>query len=180
MSKIITVSGKAGAGKDSLALLLKKKLEDKGNNVIIFHYADALKFICRQYFDWDGEKDLYGRTLLQTVGTDIARTSNPDYWVIIAHMIIDVLLEDNDYIIIPDCRFPNEIETWEDNLVAWIKVSRPGFDNSKLNSEQKHHASETSLDDYDFSHEIEANNLEELEEAAEWFVNDLLENLNKK
>ena len=50
--------------------------------------------------------------------------------------------------IIPDTRFPNEIDLIKsayDN-VDFIKVVRPGFDNG-LTEEQKNHPSETALDD---------------------------------
>ena len=40
MMKCITISGKAGHGKDTFAENLKKNLEAKGYRVCVFHYAD--------------------------------------------------------------------------------------------------------------------------------------------
>ena len=71
--KIITISGKAQHGKDTTAEMLKKKLEELQYKVLIIHYADYVKYVCRQYFNWDGNKDEKGRTILQQVGTNLAR-----------------------------------------------------------------------------------------------------------
>ena len=49
--KIICISGKAGHGKDELASVMRRALEADGYSVLITHYADLLKFVCRQYFD---------------------------------------------------------------------------------------------------------------------------------
>lgn len=68
--KVILVSGKARSGKDSFAEELKKILIEKNKRVLVTHYAGLLKYICGEFFDWDGEKDEYGRSLLQKVGTE--------------------------------------------------------------------------------------------------------------
>lgn len=152
--KVITVSAKAQHGKDYTANLLKDKLEDKGYSVLITHYADLLKYICKQFFGWDGKKDEYGRTLLQKVGTEGVRRVKPDYWV---DFIIDILHffpDEWDYVIIPDTRFPNEIEKVRNMFdTISVHVSRPNFENS-LTKEQRKHPSETALDGYVFNYEI--------------------------
>lgn len=48
--KVITISGKAQNGKDTTAGLLKAALEADGYKVLITHYADLLKYICKQFF----------------------------------------------------------------------------------------------------------------------------------
>ena len=90
MDKILLVSAKAQHGKDSVAEIAKEQLELKGKKVLICHYADLLKYICKTFFDWDGNKDDKGRTLLQYVGTDVIRNKNhaPNYWV---GFIVDLL-----------------------------------------------------------------------------------------
>ena len=42
--KVITISGKAQAGKDTTARLLTDKLTNNQRNVMILHYADLLKW----------------------------------------------------------------------------------------------------------------------------------------
>ena len=150
MKKIICISGKAQHGKDTTATILSSVLENRGNNVLIFHYADLLKYLCRQYFDWNGEKDEVGRTLLQHVGTDVVRAKEPNYWVNFAKDFLKLFENEWDYVLIPDCRFPNEIEVMKSNFdTIHIRVVRPNFE-GPLNDEQKKHPSETALDNYSY------------------------------
>ena len=65
MKKVICLSGKAQAGKDTSAEIIRKLLLGYGERVLIIHYADLLKFMCKQLFHWNGEKDERGRHLLQ-------------------------------------------------------------------------------------------------------------------
>lgn len=159
---IITISGHAGHGKDSAAAMLAEGLFKLGYTVRILHYADTLKFIAKEYFQWDGKKDEKGRTMLQYLGTDVARNKNPYFWICLLDDIIQMFFSDIDYVIIPDARFENEIEYWieRDQLADCIKVIRPSF--HTLTLAQEEHPSEVSLDNYKFSTTIEANNLDEL------------------
>ena len=51
--KVIAISGKAQNGKDTTAGLLKSALEADGYKVLITHYADLLKYICKQFWmEW--------------------------------------------------------------------------------------------------------------------------------
>lgn len=153
--QIITISAKAQHGKDYTANLLKEELEDIGYSVLICHYADLLKYICKQFFGWDGKKNEEGRTLLQKVGTEGVRKVKPDYWVDFIKDILTFFPYEWDYVIIPDTRFPNEIESLviDGFNVTTIRVERPNFENN-LTEEQRNHASETSLDDYLFDYKI--------------------------
>lgn len=146
--KVICISGHAQHGKDTAAQMMRRILWGYGKKVLIIHNADLLKFMCKQLFGWNGEKDERGRTLLQYVGTDVVRSQQPDFWV---EYIVNVLkMFDNEweYVIIPDCRFPNEIymlREWGFDVVH-VKIDRGDFDNG-LTDEQKAHPSETALDD---------------------------------
>ena len=153
MKKVICISAKAQHGKDTTATILKSALEERGNKVLIAHYADLVKYIAKEFFDWNGEKDEAGRTLLQHIGTDVVRTQRPDYWV---DFIIDMLVmfgDKWDYVLIPDCRFPNEVDKMKYNFEGsvHIRVVRPNFD-SPLTIEQLNHRSETALDDYPYDY----------------------------
>lgn len=148
--KVILISGKAQNGKDTTASILKQTLVDNGDRVLITHYADLLKYICTNYFGWDGKKDDKGRQMLQYVGTDVIRKQNPTLWVDFVAMILKYFKGNWDYVIIPDCRFPNEItrmiEAGFDTI--HLRVHRPNFE-SPLTQEQQNHPSETALDDFD-------------------------------
>lgn len=146
--KVFAISGQARHGKDTTAMIFKHELEKMGYRVLIAHYGDLLKYICTKFLGWDGLKDAKGRTLLQKVGTERVRNVKPDFWV---DFIVDILTFFNDewdYVLIPDARFPNELDRLtEAGLdVTHIQVERPHFDNG-LSPEQLSHPSETALYD---------------------------------
>ena len=150
MKKVICISGKAQHGKDTTASMLKAVLENRGISVLILHYADLLKYLCKQYFGWNGEKDDTGRALLQHIGTDVVRTKNPTYWVDFAVGFLKLFENEWDYVLIPDCRFPNELATIETHFKCiHVRVNRTNF-NSPLSVEQQKHPSETALDHYSY------------------------------
>jgi len=170
--KIINISGKAMAGKDTTALILKEKLEAKNKKVIITHYADLVKYVSTQFFKWNGIKDEQGRTILQKVGSDIVRTQKPNYWVDFVKGFVEMFQDKWDYILIADCRFPNEVLSWRED--GWdeisIRVMRTDFENS-LTKEQKNHPSETALDDFEFDYYItNPSGLDKLECAVDKFI----------
>lgn len=145
--KILAISGHAQNGKDTVAGLLRDSLKADGNRVLVAHYADLLKYMCRTFFDWDGNKDEKGRHILQYVGTDIIRKQAPDFWVDFISSVLTYFKENWDYVLIPDTRFPNEIDKLISNGfdVIHIRVVRPNFE-SPLTEEQQSHPSETALD----------------------------------
>lgn len=145
--KVICISGHAGHGKDTAAWMFEDYLSKKGKRILITHYADLLKYICKQYFGWDGEKDVNGRQILQTVGTDTIREQDPDFWVNFIISVLRFFPNEWDYVIIPDARFPNEIDRLKKSGfdVLHVRVFRPEFQ-SLLTSEQQSHPSETALD----------------------------------
>ena len=76
-TKIILFSGCARHGKDQSATFLKEELERYGKAVLIYHFADALKSVCENSYNWiKGDKGPVGRTILQSVGT-YYRHNNP-------------------------------------------------------------------------------------------------------
>lgn len=149
--KILTFSGSARHGKDTSAMIAGGYLDKIQKTHKTIHYADYLKYVAREYWGWNGEKDEAGRTLLQWLGTDIARERNPNIWVNVAVEFIKTFGIDYDYIFIPDTRFPNEIYTLKNK--GWdvhsFWIHRNDFDNG-LTEQQKNHPSETALLDYPF------------------------------
>lgn len=148
--KVIVISGKAQHGKDTTAGYMKEFLEARGKKVLIAHYGDLVKYVCKTFFNWDGQKDEKGRTLLQQVGTERIRNKGyADYWVSFIGDILSFFPYEWDYVLIPDCRFPNEIEYLQKRGfdVIHVRVVREDFE-SPLTEEQQKHPSETALDDY--------------------------------
>lgn len=145
--EVITISGYAGSGKDTAGLMIAESLKNQGKRVLITHYADLVKYICKNFFGWNGQKDENGRDLLQFVGTDVVRARDSDYWV---NFIIDILSFFEwqwDWVIIPDLRFPNELERLREKgfHVTHLRITRPNL-SSNLTDGQKMHISETALD----------------------------------
>lgn len=181
--QVILISGKAQSGKDTFGKALQLAFQNEGKRVLIIHYADFLKFFCRQYLGWNGLKDEFGRKLLQYEGTDVFRKNYPNCWVDIMVGLLRGCQSEYDFVLIPDVRFPNEV----DDLIEYnnalckddaefatdiwaIRVERPNYDNG-LTEEQKAHSSETALDDYPFEHyylNMKDTLLEVEEDAVEW------------
>lgn len=177
MYKIIGISGKAGHGKDASAKILKEKLEKLGKKTIIIHNADYLKFICKEYFGWNGKKTKAGRSLLQSIGTDKVRSKYPDFWIHAVTCFIVAFESDYDYFIIADCRFPNEYGYLKkcDLPIVSVRVNRIGFENS-LTPEQRSHSSEVSLDNYQFDHVLDvAEGIENLEENIAKLIDKIID-----
>lgn len=181
MSKptIIAISGHAQNGKDTCAQMFEKALKDKGKRVLVAHYADLLKYICKQFFNWDGKKDEAGRTLLQHVGTEVVREKYPDFWVDFIRSILTLFPNEWDYVIIPDTRFPNELSGGKYAgafKTIHVRVTRtdPSFE-SPLTREQQTHPSETALDGYEYDYLVENNILKDTWDRVESIVNEIIE-----
>lgn len=180
MIKTILISGKSASGKDTFAQLLKEEIEKSTSyKVLIIHFGDLVKYFAKTYYNWNGEKDAIGRTLLQNIGTKMMRTKFPTYW---AEVVSKFIAADNKYeiTIIPDWRFINELETvslYNKNITT-IRINR--FDNEEkpyynnnMRINQLTHISECELDDFNFEWIVENRNLEELKESASYICEHL-------
>ena len=182
MNNTIIISGKAGSGKDMMAQFMKEELAKHGKKALVIHFADAVKWFCRDFLDWDGKKDEAGRTLLQTVGTDIVRTTHPNFWTGIVVGLIQAYepLDNFDIAIIPDARFENEVNISLENLKNCVSVriertvNGEPWINPTLTEEQRNHPSETSLDVFAFDYVIHNDEgLDVLRESAQAILEDL-------
>ena len=164
--KVIMISGKAESGKNFVADVMRRKLEDDGNKVLAVAFGDYVKFLCSTYFGWDGKKDDKGRCLLQHIGTGVFRQYDEDFF---ANRVVDLIKATGgwDYVIIPDLRFENELHIIHSNFDAVaIRVERSGFENS-LTTTQKLNQSETELDNHPgFDYTINTNDAAEKEKQA--------------
>lgn len=170
--RIICISGKAGAGKDTFGEFMKEAAEAEGYRVLIAHYADLVKYVCKTFFGWDGVKDVEGRTLLQSVGTDTVRRQNPDFWVNFIISMLRFFPDRWDFVILPDLRFENEYSRFveEEFDVYSVRIMRGRFQTALTNT-QLEHISETALDDYDFDYIVHNDGSEEeLKQTAIEFV----------
>lgn len=188
--KVIMISGKAGSGKDTIANFFKDELIASNKRVLVMHFADLVKYYATQYFNWDGEKNEAGRSLLQEIGTTIMRGRYPTYWAEIIGKFIDAYTIPEhsffDYILIPDWRFINEYEVVYDyaaiqnNETVTIRIERYDdtglkWKNPNMTSDQLNHISECELDNFAFNWIIEnRGTLEDLKSS----INEILKGEN--
>ena len=162
---IYTISGKAGAGKDFFAKIAKEQLQRHGKSVLITHYADLLKFICMYFLNWDGGKGPIGRQTLQYIGTDVIRQYDPDYFVNFLISILTVFNDMWDVVLIPDARFPNEIDKMKERFKTKAILIKRDFESS-LTSDALMHVSENALVNYYFDLILDNMSQAELREIA--------------
>lgn len=178
---VILISGKAGAGKDTSAEILKEHLRARNSVGLVHSFAYSLKSLClSDLFGWDGQKDVPGRNLLTKLGTDVAHQLDNYIWV--RRWYEDIMLKTYYsfsekpqmplFAIAPDWRFPTEVEFLRfcPNLqVFTLRIDRD------LRLKNYHlielHPSEVSLDSYPF-HCIIRNNetLDDLERELAGFL----------
>lgn len=145
--KIIIISGKARAGKDTITNFMKELYQEK---MISLQYGSYIKEYAKKISNWDGNEETKPRELLQQLGTNIIR-KNIDEKFFIKKMIDDIKVYSYFFniIVISDARFKIEIDDIRNNFsnVISVNIERPNFDNG-LTEEQKKHPSEIDLDDY--------------------------------
>ena len=178
MSKVILIAGKARAGKDTTALLLKEIYTEKGKKTINLAYGNYIKEYAKNISDWDGRDETKPRSLLQRLGTDIIRKDiDPNFFVKRLCDDIKVYSYFFDVITVSDVRFPNEIDgpsaMFKD--IIKIKIIRDNFV-SNLTDVEKKHITETALDSYnDFDYIIHNDGtISDLREKVEQIVAELL------
>ena len=174
------ISGKSMSGKDTLAEMFKTYCELKNKTVLTIHFGDAVKWIARDYYGWNGEKDIHGRTLLQTIGTDIMRKKYPSYWGRIVSKFISAAAS-WDYVLIPDWRFKNEFEEICDRNedVVTIRIERYNQDgtlfiNPNMTVDQANHISEHALDKFPVEYIVEnRGDIDDLYDSVEVIMEDM-------
>jgi len=163
--KVILVTGKAGSGKDTTAVLLKEMLECQDKKVEILHFADELKKYVADMLKISVEEleELkrnkenvywYGgnvsiRWLLQYIGMLFREQVDEKYWV---DKILEKLWDleyDIDYVIIPDLRFKNELGVCKFFDCIKLRLKR-----SEYEKEAENHISEKNIDEIKVDYEI--------------------------
>lgn len=112
--------------------------EDK-NSLTQFRWENMPGYSGIQNFD---ERKMTAREFMQHFGTDIMRKMYPNIWV--DNTIKKILAEGSELAVIPDVRFPNEVEAVLANGGEVIRLSRV--------YEEDGHQSETCLDPKNFDH----------------------------
>lgn len=178
MAKIITFSGYGGVGKDTCASIIKEKLQDKGLRVFEIAYGDPVKASATRNFGYSESEKIKQREILTKWGTDYVRSRDPDFWVKMANMFVELLKDEYDIFIMTDARFENEMNHTvlnNDMQIYNILVVREG---TNLSEEQSNHSSEQlggrDCSSFDFIIRNDGTP-EELDEICDLYVNHLRE-----
>jgi hypothetical protein len=176
---LISISGFAGSGKDTVAQIIQELQPDKQWQIKKFsgklkemaslitgipvdkfedqHFKrDGAIMIIPNTFGPDSFKKYSVRDFLQYLGTECVRDLlGKDIWV-------NALLKDYNASkhnwIITDCRFPNELEGIQDKGGYTLKVIRKGI--NAVNA----HPSEIALDNYDYGFDGYIDNFGDMED----------------
>jgi hypothetical protein len=106
-SILIGLCGYGRVGKTTTALAVRDIISNEGE-VTILPFAEPLKDLARYYFGWDGTKDERGRRLLQSLGTEVGRNWDPEFWVKKWTASATEIMSRGAAIISDDVRFDNE------------------------------------------------------------------------
>lgn len=175
--RIIVIAGKARSGKNTVGDILKKLYQNDHKKVIISPYTKYLKEYIKEITGLNFNDDNKPRELLQQLGIEIIKDKLGKKDMLISRNIddIDIYSYFFDVIIIPDARFPREIEVVKEKYknVTTIKVTSTRENN--LTNNEKKHITETSLDNYldnNFDYIINNDN-DDLQEKVNYIYKDI-------
>lgn len=176
--KIILIAGKARSGKNTIGDILKKLYETDQKRVVISPYTKYLKRYIEEITGKEIDENDKPRDLLQQLGVEIIREKLGKRDMFITRQMddIDIYSYFFDVIIIPDVRFPKEIDLIREKYsnVTVIKVLTSLTNSMSL--EEKNHITETALDNYSddkFDYVIKNDNLSILEKNVKKIYYDI-------
>ncbi len=149
---IILIAGKARSGKSTVAEYIRRELEDEHKDVIISPYTKYLKQYISDITKIEVTDENKPREMLQKLSSDLIKGKLGYHDFFIRRQIEDINIYSYfmDYILVPDVRFPDEIEVIRNRFknVKTIRVIREYYV-SDLTEAQKRDITEVALDDYD-------------------------------
>lgn len=169
--RIFIICGSARQGKDTLGSYIREYYESNyEKKATVLQYSYYIKDYAKQLTGWDGRDETKPRTVLQQLGTDVIRKEIDSNFF--AHRMVEdiqVFSFYYDVLTITDGRFADEVTYVKDRFpnAYVIHIVRPNYDDG-LTEEQKHHATEQGLvnfDGYDATI-INDGTLDELREKA--------------
>ena len=173
--KLYLICGKARAGKDTFAKLIKQEEEKDNNKVCILKLTAPLYSWAEDYFDYDKEKEEKPRELLQTLGYDILQLKLKKKDFLLDYLITTIEVLDNYYDVglITDGRLVHEIEVLKEKYPNIKTILLTNKKDNKLTNKEKNHQTEIELDDYkDFDYIVENKDMESLKLEALKIVED--------
>lgn len=173
--KLYLICGKARAGKDTFAKLIKQEEEKNSKKVCILKLTAPLYSWAKDYFNYDKEKDEKPRELLQTLGYDILQLKLKKKDFLLDYLITTIEVLDNYYDVglITDGRLVHEIEVLKEKYPNIKTILLTNKKDNKLTNKEKNHQTEIDLDDYkDFDYIVENKDMKSLKLEALKIVED--------
>ena len=173
--KLYLICGKARAGKDTFAKLIKQEEEKDNNKVCILKLTAPLYSWAEDYFNYDKEKNEKPRELLHTLGYDILQLKLKKKDFLLDYLITTIEVLDNYYDVglITDGRLVHEIEVLKEKYPNIKTILLTNKKDNKLTNKEKNHQTEIDLDDYkDFDYIVENKDMESLKLEALKIVED--------
>lgn len=172
---IILIAGRARSGKSILAENLKKEYELINKKVIISPYTKYLKKYIEEITGKKINDENKPRDLLQQISSKIIKGKLNKNNFFIDRQIEDIEIYSYfaDVILIPDVRFPDEINIIKENFtnVVSVGITRKNYI-SPLTQEQLEDITETALNNYhDYDFEIENTEKTNMQEVAKELSN---------
>lgn len=194
---ILVITGKAGAGKDTLADMVREYVygTKPENGLRPFRFSDPLKDAFCSIFGWNRaridsleykqellhvpfmtqqDEPLYTRrAIMQYLGTDVFRKGQADVWIKAALHKAEAAAGYADGFISTDCRFPNELDALRDSFkeVHTLHLVKAG--GKQLDGMAASHSSEQGpygVENFQ-GHVIEAGDLDALRRLARNLAN---------
>ena len=158
---IFCIGGKARSGKSLVCNYLKELYLNKGIKVLVSPYTKYLKKYIEEITEIEIDDNNKPRALLQNISSDIikGKLGYKDFFINRQLEDLSIYKYFFDVVIIPDVRFPREIEEIKKHFsnVISIGVKRDNFDNG-LTIDEKNDITEIALDNYnDFDYVIDNN-----------------------
>ncbi|HAB66901.1 MAG TPA: hypothetical protein DCE23_05995, partial [Firmicutes bacterium] len=141
--KLFLIAGKAGSGKNEVADIIKKNL----NNSIVTGFSKYIKLFALEFTNWDGRDFHKPRAVLQSIG-DTLRSVREDF--LTKRIKEDLLVYKKlgiENVIVSDVRLINEIEYFKKEKDIEVITIRVNTKTSKknLNESEKNHRTELEL-----------------------------------
>lgn len=179
---IILIAGKARSGKSTVARHLNEEYIMQNKRVVISPYTKYLKLYIEEITKEKIDDNNKPRDLLQQISSKVIKGELKKENFFLQRQIEDIEIYSYfmDVILIPDVRFPKEIEEIKNKFSNVISIGIIRKDlKSDLTDEQQQDITETALDSYhNYDFEIENNEQLDLKEIVKRLVKQIDERRN--
>ena len=153
--RLFIIGGKANAGKNVLAKMIKEYYDKKDEKSIITEYSKYVKLIAEEMINWEG-REHKPRTLLQNLGEEYRKAIGPSVFVDRMREDITIFQKYYQNVIICDARLIPELTLMKTKYSNCYTIHLINNRESKLSESEQHHITETEFDHYkDFDYTLE-------------------------